>query len=135
MIANFSKEEIIEIIQDYYRKNLNMEVEVNIMPKVCAVDMYDNLGSYTAFEVTRWVVLGSKIKKFTEQLTEEDILKIFKSYFKPYNLVIENLEIRDCLVNKQTGYGTTESMETTAVFKGILVTVATDPQIKLERLK
>lgn len=133
MKTNFTKEEIIEIISEYYQKSLNTEVIVKIIPKVCALDMYENLGCYTSFEVTRKIVLGTKVKEFKENLDKEAIQNIFTAYFNNYGLEIESLEIDDALESRQTGYGLAEHTENVAVFKGINVILKKNKELKLVR--
>ena len=133
MKTSFTKEEIIDIIRAYYKTYLHLDVEVNITSKVCAVDMYDNLGCNTTFEIIRWVSLGSKVKRFTEVLSNEDIKTIFATYFGNFGLEMENLEIDDALVMGQIGYCLSEKTGHVAVFKGINVTIKRTPKLELTR--
>lgn len=122
MKLKFSKSEMIELIEQYY-KGKNQNVKAIITSKKARLGygtwVYD--GCQTTFSVIESMMLLGKRYTCENSLTKEEIENIFTTLLENANFEVISISFDSGVRNETTGYGMLEHTEKIPYFNGIIV--------------
>lgn len=123
MEIEYTKDETLKLIEEYYKRLEGREVKAHINVSKGSVGFYETLECITTITITETIdILGMK-KEVKEKISEEDLNTKLKALFNLFDLNLISLSLKDGLNSKWCGYGMAEHEVQTAYFKGIIVSV------------
>lgn len=132
MKLKFSKSEMVELIEQYYKeKNQNVRVIITAEKERFGYGPYEYDGCQINFSVIESIMLLGKRYTCENSLTKEEIENIFTTLLENANFEVVSISFDSGVRNETTGYGMIEHIEKIPYFNGIVV----DGNKKLEKQK
>lgn len=123
MEINYTKEETIKLLEEYYRRLEDREVKVTITARKDCVGLYEVDGCVTTISVTEVMDIAGMQKEVKQQISEEEVTRNLRALFGLYEFDLTGLTLNDGLSSRYEGYGMMEHEVKSAYFKGITVNV------------
>ncbi len=123
MEINYTKEETLQLIEEYYKRLEGREVKAKITSTRGAIDMYDHEGCITSISITEKMDVCGMRKDVVTRLSEDDFKKYLKALFGLYEFNLTDVTLNDGLNSRWEGYGFDEHEVKNPYFKGITVNV------------
>lgn len=133
MEIEFTKEETIKMIEEYYKRLEERTVKVSINAKKGYTGWQDELGCVTTVTVSEPIEIMGMKKDVKENLTDEQLKTLLKALFDLYELQLTNISLNDGINSRWEGYGMNEHEVQSAYFKGITVNVQKKKNASLEK--
>lgn len=133
MEIEFTKEETIKLIEEYYKKLEGRNVKITINAKKGYTGWYDNEACITTITVAEPIEIMGMRKEVKEIINEEQLKVILKALFDLYEFNLSNIVLNDGLNSRYEGYGMSEQVVKSAYFKGITVHVQKKKNVSLEK--
>lgn len=119
----FSENEIINLVEQYYREEEGREVKVSIYSKKECVGIYEEEGCVTNISVKEeFDILGMK-KNFVTTIGQEELKDILNLLLEKEGYEVVNLMYNDGLRSECAGYGMHEYQIKKAYFNGVTLTL------------
>lgn len=123
MEINYTKDETIKLIEEYYRIFEEREVKASITVKKDLVGIYEEEGCVTTICVSEDIEIAGMKKTIKETITEAELKKKFKALFSGYSFDLKSLTMNSGLNSRLEGYGMAEHEVKSAYFRGITINV------------
>ena len=123
MKTTFTKEEIIKLLIEYYKRLEGRDVAVEITSKKECTGLYETETCVTTFTVIERFNIAGINKKVETVLSEEEVNTNMKALFSLYDFDLNSLVIEDGLDTEYEGYGTYEHRVLKSYFKGVTVDI------------
>ena len=134
MEINYSKEETIKLIEEYYKRLEDREVKASISARKECVGLYEVDGCVTTISITEKMDIGGMQKDVKETISQEEFKKILRALFDLYGFELTNVALNDGLNSRWEGYGMGEYEVKSAYFKGITICVNKKKNITLGKV-
>lgn len=133
MEIEFTKEETIKMIEEYYKKLESRDVKVNINAKKGYTGWRDEEGCVTTITIVEpFEIMGMK-KEIKQTISLNDLKTILKALFDLYELQLVDVTLNDGLNSRWEGYGMNEHEVKSAYFKGVILNVIKKKNYCLEK--
>lgn len=123
MEINYTKEETLGLLQEYYKKLEGREVKASIKASKGCIGLYEDEGCVTTISVTEKMDIGGIQKDVVTYLSKEEVEKNLTALFELYGFKLNSVNFNDGLNSRWEGYGFEETEVKTAYFKGITLYV------------
>lgn len=123
MEVNFTKEETLKLIEEYYKRLEKRDVKAHAKATRGSIGYYEEDGCITEISVTESLEIAGMNKEVKEVLTTEQLRTLLTALFGLYDFDMTDLTINDGLSSRCEGYGMGEHEVKTAYFSGITVNV------------
>lgn len=133
MEVNFTKDETLKLIEEYYTKLEDRHVHATATAKKASVGYYETEGCVTTISITEKIEIAGMQKDVKEIISEDQLHTILKALFELYNFDLTSISLNDGISSKWEGYGYNEHEVKTAYFKGITVNVKKQKNQSLEK--
>ena len=133
MQIEFTKDETVKLIEEYYKRLEDRTVKVIITSKKEYTGWQDEETCVTKVIVSEPVEIMGMKKEVKETLTEEELKTLLKALFNLYEFDLSTIIINDGLNSRWEGYGMNEHEIKSAYFKGITVNVVKKKNTTLKR--
>lgn len=133
MEIEFTKEETIKLIEEYYKRLEDRDVKVNITAKKEYTGWQDEEGCVTTVTIAEPIEIMGMKKEVKQKLTEEELKTLLKALFDLYELQVTSIILNDGINSRWEGYGMAEHEVKSAYFKGITVNVNKKKNYGLEK--
>ncbi len=97
MEVNFTKEETMKLIEEYYRKLEGREVKAGVTAKKEYVGVYENEECQTTFTVTEKMEIAGMVKDVVIKLSPEEVERNLGALFATYDFHLTGMIINDGL--------------------------------------
>lgn len=121
MKTTFTKEEIIKLLEEYYKRLEGREVKVKVSSKKECVGLYEEDGCVTTFTVVETMDIAGIHKETEETLSQEQLRTNLRALFALYEFDLTSLQVDDGLHSSWEGYGMGEHEVKKPYFKGVVV--------------
>ena len=133
MEIEFTKDETIKLIEEYYKKLEDRTVKVTINSKKGYTGWRDEEGCVTTITVSEPIEIMGMKKEVKQTITEEDLNTILKALFELYEFQLTKVTLNDGLNSRLEGYGMAEHEVTSAYFKGITLKIVKKNNVSLAK--
>ncbi len=120
MEVNFTKEETLKLIEEYYSRLEGRQVKSSVDVKKTCVG-YREEGCVTTISITEKMDIAGMQKDVKEVITKEQLDTLLKALFDLYEFELTGVTLNDGLSTKWEGYGYNEHEVKVPYFKGITV--------------
>lgn len=131
MEINYTKEETIKLIEEYYKRLEGREVKANINAKKERVGFYETDECVTTVSVTEKMEIAGMQKDVKETISEEQLKVLLSALFALYDFELTGITLNDGLNSRWEGYGMVEHEVKSAYFKGITINVKRKKNVSL----
>lgn len=121
MEINYTKEETLKLLEEYYRRLEQREVKASITAKKGLVGLYEEEGCITTIAVTEKMEIAGMTKEVKETISEHELKTKLKAFFALYDFELKSVTLNDGINSRYEGYGMAEQEVKSAYFKGITV--------------
>ncbi len=133
MEIEFTKEETIKLIEEYYKKLEDRIVKASISAKKGYTGWRDEEGCVTTITVAEPIEIMGMKKDVKQIITEEELNTMLKALFDLYEFQLTKITLNDGLNSRWEGYGMGEHEVTSAYFKGITINVTKKKNVSLAK--
>ena len=133
MEIEFTKDETIKLIEEYYKRLEDRTVKVTINSKKGYTGWRDEEGCVTTITVSEPIEIMGMKKEVKHTITEEDLNNILKALFELYEFQLTKVTLNDGLNSRLEGYGMAEHQVTSAYFKGITLNIVKKNNVSLAK--
>ena len=133
MEIEFTKEETIKLIEEYYKKLEDRTVKASISAKKGYTGWRDEEGCVTTITVAEPIEIMGMKKDVKQTITEEELNTMLKALFDLYEFQLTKITLNDGLNSRWEGYGMGEHEVTSAYFKGITINVTKKKNVSLAK--
>lgn len=133
MEIEFTKDETIKLIEEYYKRLEDRTVKVTINSKKGYTGWRDEEGCVTTITVSEPIEIMGMKKEVKHTITEEDLNTILKALFELYEFQLTKVTLNDGLNSRLEGYGMAEHQVTSAYFKGITLNIVKKNNVSLAK--
>lgn len=133
MEIEFTKDETIKLIEEYYKRLEDRTVKVTINSKKGYTGWRDEEGCVTTITVSEPIEIMGMKKEVKHTITEEDLNNILKALFELYEFQLTKVTLNDGLNSRLEGYGMAEHEVTSAYFKGITLNIVKKNNVSLAK--
>lgn len=133
MEIEFTKEETLKLIEEYYKKLEDRTVKASISAKKGYIGWRDEEGCVTTITVAEPIEIMGMKKDVKQTITEEELNTMLKALFDLYEFQLTNITLNDGLNSRWEGYGMGEHEVTSAYFKGITINVTKKKNVLLAK--
>ena len=133
MEIEFTKDETIKLIEEYYKRLEDRTVKVTINSKKGYTGWRDEEGCVTTITVSEPIEIMGMKKEVKHTITEEDLNTILKALFELYEFQLTKVTLNDGLNSRLEGYGIAEHEVTSAYFKGITLNIVKKNNVSLAK--
>lgn len=133
MEIEFTKEETIKLIEEYYKKLEDRIVKASISAKKGYTGWRDEEGCVTTITVAEPIEIMGMKKDVKQTITEEELNTMLKALFDLYEFQLTKITLNDGLNSRWEGYGMGEHEVTSAYFKGITINVTKKKNVSLAK--
>ncbi len=133
MEIEFTKEETIKLIEEYYKKLEDKIVKASISAKKGYTGWRDEEGCVTTITVAEPIEIMGMKKDVKQTITEEELNTMLKALFDLYEFQLTKITLNDGLNSRWEGYGMGEHEVTSAYFKGITINVTKKKNVSLAK--
>lgn len=133
MEIEFTKDETIKLIEEYYKRLEDRTVKVTINSKKGYTGWRDEEGCVTTITVSEPIEIMGMKKEVKQTITEEDLNTILKALFELYEFQLTKVTLNDGLNSRLEGYGMAEHQVTSAYFKGITLNIVKKNNVSLAK--
>lgn len=133
MEIEFTKDETIKLIEEYYKRLEDRTVKVTINSKKGYTGWRDEEGCVTTITVSEPIEIMGMKKEVKHTITEEDLNTILKALFELYEFQLTKVTLNDGLNSRLEGYGMAEHEVTSAYFKGITLNIVKKNNVSLAK--
>ena len=133
MEIEFTKEETIKLIEEYYKKLEDRTVKASISAKKGYTGWRDEEGCVTIITVAEPIEIMGMKKDVKQTITEEELNTMLKALFDLYEFQLTKITLNDGLNSRWEGYGMGEHEVTSAYFKGITINVTKKKNVSLAK--
>ena len=133
MEIEFTKDETIKLIEEYYKRLEDRTVKVTINSKKGYTGWRDEEGCVTTITVSEPIEIMGMKKEVKQTITEEDLNTILKALFELYEFQLTKVTLNDGLNSRLEGYGIAEHEVTSAYFKGITLNIVKKNNVSLAK--
>ena len=123
MEINYTKEETLQLIEEYYKRLEGREVKAKITSTKGGIDMYDHEGCITTISITEKMDVCGMKKDVVTRLTTDEFRNHLRALFGLYEFNLTTVTLNDGLNSRWEGYGYCEHEVKNPYFKGITVNV------------
>lgn len=134
MEIEFTKDETIKLIEEYYKRLEDRIVKVTINAKKGYTGWRDEEGCVSTVTVSEPIEIMGMKKEVKQTVTIEELKTLLKALFDLYDFQLTNINLNDGLNSKWEGYSMAEHEVKSAYFKGITVNVSKKKNQSLEKL-
>lgn len=121
MKTTFTKEEIIKLLEEYYKRLEGREVKVKVSSKRECVGLYEEDGCVTTFTVVEAMDIAGIHKEVSETLSQQELQKNLRALFGLYEIDLTSLQVDDGLTTSWEGWGLDETQVKKPYFNGVTV--------------
>lgn len=133
MQVEFTKDETIKLIEEYYKKLEDRTVKASITAKTGYTEWRDEEGCVTTITISESFEIIGMNKEVKETISVEQLKTILKALFDLYEFQLNGVTLNDGLNSRWEGYGMAEHEVKSAYFKGITVNVEKKKGYTLEK--
>lgn len=133
MQVEFTKDETIKLIEEYYKKLEDRTVKASITAKTGYTGWRDEEGCVTTITISESFEIIGMNKEVKETISVEQLKTILKALFDLYEFQLNSVTLNDGLNSRWEGYGMAEHEVKSAYFKGITVNVEKKKGFALEK--
>ena len=133
MEIEFTKDETIKLIEEYYKRLEDRTVKVTINSKKGYTGWRDEEGCVTTITVSEPIEIMGMKKEVKQTITEENLNTILKALFELYEFQLTKVTLNDGLNSRLEGYGIAEHEVTSAYFKGITLNIVKKNNVSLAK--
>ena len=133
MEIEFTKEETLRLIEEYYKKLEDRTVKASISAKKGYTGWRDEEGCVTTITVAEPIEIMGMKKDVKQTITEEELNTMLKALFDLYEFQLTKITLNDGLNSRWEGYGMGEHEVTSAYFKGITINVTKKKNVSLAK--
>ena len=133
MEIEFTKEETIKLIEEYYKKLEDRIVKASISAKKGYTGWRDEEGCVTTITVAEPIEIMGMKKDVKQIITEEELNTMLKALFDLYEFQLTKITLNDGFNSRWEGYGMGEHEVTSAYFKGITINVTKKKNVSLAK--
>ena len=123
MNIEFTKEETLKLIEEYYKRLEGRDVVVSAKAKKECVGLYESTICVTNITVVEKIEILGMQKEFKETIDSDSLFSLIKALFELYDMEITSVSINDGINTKWEGWGCQEYKVEQPYFKGITVSV------------
>lgn len=133
MEIEFTKEETLKLIEEYYKKLEDRTVKASITAKKGYTGWRDEEGCVTTITVAEPIEIMGMKKDVKQTITEEELNTMLKALFDLYEFQLTKITLNDGLNSRWEGCGMGEHEVTSAYFKGITINVTKKKNVSLAK--
>ena len=133
MEIDFTKEETIKLIEEYYKRLEERTVKASITAKKGYTVWRDDEGCVTTITISEPIEIMGIKKEVKQTITVEELKTLLKALFDLYEFQLTNITLNDGLNSRLEGYGMAEHEVTSAYFKGITLNIVKKNNVSLAK--
>lgn len=133
MKIDYTKEETIKLLEEYYKRLEDREVKVSIKSEKGCIGIYETEGCITHICVSEEMDICGMKKKVVTELSDDEFKTNLRALFNLYGFTLSNVTMNDGISSRWEGYGMAEHQVSSAYFKGISINVEKAKETKLAK--
>ncbi len=123
MQIDYTKEETLKLIEEYYKKLEGRDVKASVSSKKECVGFYEQDTCVTTFTISEEMEIAGMKKKVKQKISNDELNTLLKALFNLYDFELTDIVINDGINTEWEGYGMCEHQVKTPYFKGITIDV------------
>ncbi len=121
MEVNYTKEETLKLIEEYYKRLEDRQVKANITVEKGTIGYHEDIACITKISVTEVFDIGGMKKEVKIKISKEELDTLLRALFDLYGFELTSVTLNDGINTEYKGYGMMEQKVYRAYFKGINV--------------
>lgn len=135
MQVEFTKDEIIKLLEEYYKRLEDREVKVTITTKKEYSGWRDEQVCVTIFTVIEKLEVAGMMKEVKQILSKDQVKDCLTAVFGLYDFNLKDMTINSSLNSRWEGYGYNEHEVLTPCFKNITIQLEKRKNVTLSKTK